>query len=343
MNVQTIVSFTLVCAVLMSGIMLGAPLAAFLDGSSAGIFLGVVAGGILWSHSMKEVLDAFRTFLGTTPVSAEQAQRDHRTFMHLARLSTAVTWIGPLVGTILIFKKLHDPSAIGPGMAIVLLTIFYGTAAGELLFRPAAAACLSRTGPPSEPFNQPVVFHPKKLLSVLLVCGLVAGLALGGTSLDVFIDIPSLGIVLLGTTLGLFVSHSVLDVRQVLKSVFGPAVMHSDQGERGAAMFHRLAELAVAIGFLGNLIGMIQMLQNLTDPFAIGPALAVSLQPVLYGAFLSEAIFRPAATDCLKRGEVQAEEWQLRHPNRTAAILGPILLVVLTWALLVTSFGLVQI
>ena len=343
MNVQTIVSFTLVCAVLLSGIMLGAPVAVFLDASSAGIFLGVIGGGILWSHSLKEVLDAFRTFLGTGSVNAEQARRDHRTFVQLARLSTAVTWIGPLIGTILIFKNLHDPSYIGPGMAIVFLTIFYGTVAGELLFRPAAAACLSRSGPPSEPFNQPVVFQPKQLLSVLLVCGLFAGLALGGNSLGVFIDIPSLGIVLLGTTLGLFVSHSALDVRQVLKSVFGPAVMHPDQGERGAAMFHRLAELAVATGFIGMLIGMTQMLQNLRDPFAIGPAIAVSLLTVLYGAFLSEAVFRPAATDCLRRGEVQAEEWQLRHPNRTAGILGPMLFVVLTWALLVTSFGLVQV
>jgi chemotaxis protein MotA len=40
---------------------------------------------------------------------------------------------------------MEDPAAIGPAMAVALLTMFYGVIGSELIFRPAAASCLVRT------------------------------------------------------------------------------------------------------------------------------------------------------------------------------------------------------
>jgi flagellar motor component MotA len=339
MNVQRIVSFVLLCSLMVCGILMGAPLTIFLDATSIAIFMGVVGGGILWSHSLSDVLGAFGTFLGAGHVDAQQSRRDHNTFIRLARLSSAVGWIGPIIGIIQILRRLEDPSAIGPGMAVVFLTMFYGTAAGELLFRPAAAACLTGNGPSTGPSTGPIAFHPRKLISVLLMGGLVAvGLSFSGT-IQNFIDFPSAGIVIVATLLGLFVSHPVSNVGQVLRSVFGPETMHPEHAEQGAAMFHRLAELAVAIGFLGTMIGLVQMLQAMEDPSAIGPALSVALLTVFYGILLSEVGFRSAATDCLKRGGVDIEEWRHRHPNRTLDIVGQLLFVVFTFALMLISMG----
>jgi flagellar motor component MotA len=257
----------------------------------------------------------------------------------MARLSSAVGWIGPIIGIIQILRRLEDPSAIGPGMAVVLLTMFYGTAAGELLFRPAAAACLNGNGPSTWPSTGPIAFHPRKLISVLLMGGLVAaGLSFSGP-IQNFIDFPSAGIVIVATILGLFVSHPASYVRQILRSVFGPETMHPEQAEQGAAMFHRLAELAVAIGFLGTMIGLVQMLQAMEDPSAIGPAVSVALLTMFYGILLSEVAFRSAATDCLKRGGVHIEDWRHRHPNRTLGIVGQLLFVVFTFALMLISLG----
>jgi len=340
MNVQRMVSFVLLGSIMVSAICWGAPLIVFFDASSLALFLGVVGGGVLWSHSLSDVLGAFGTFLSTSPVDAKQAQRDHDTFIHLAKLSSAVCWIGPIIGIIQILRRLDDPSAIGPGMAIVFLTMFYGTAAGDLLFRPAAAACLTGNGPPTGPSAGPIAFRPRKLISVLLVGGLVvAGLGFSG-KIQVFFDATSTALVVVATILGLFVSHTAAHVRQVLRSVFGPETMHPEQAEQGAAMFHRLAELAVAIGFLGTMIGLIQMLQNMEDPSAIGPAMSVAFLTMFYGILLSEVAFRTAATDCLKRGGVEIEEWRHRHPNRTLSILGQLLFVGFTYALLLISIGL---
>jgi chemotaxis protein MotA len=50
-----------------------------------------------------------------------------------------------------------------------------------------------------------------------------------------------------------------------------------------------------AFGMIGTLIGLVQMLQNLSDPSAIGPAMAVALLTTFYGAVLANAFALPVA------------------------------------------------
>ena len=52
---------------------------------------------------------------------------------------------------------------------------------------------------------------------------------------------------------------------------------------------------APAFGMVGTLIGLIQMLQNLNDPAAIGPAMAVAMITTFWGALLANLIFLPMA------------------------------------------------
>lgn len=46
--------------------------------------------------------------------------------------------LGTLIGLILMLKNLNDPSALGPGMALALITTFYGSIMANLIFIPIA-------------------------------------------------------------------------------------------------------------------------------------------------------------------------------------------------------------
>ena len=47
--------------------------------------------------------------------------------------------------------------------------------------------------------------------------------------------------------------------------------------ESGQRMFKNMAMIAPAMGMIGTLIGLVQMLANMSDPSSIGPAMAVAL------------------------------------------------------------------
>ncbi len=66
--------------------------------------------------------------------------------------------------------------------------------------------------------------------------------------------------------------------------------------ERGQKLFKFMEATAPAMGMIGTLIGLVQMLQTLSDPSAIGPAMAVALLTTLYGAILAFVIFGPIAS-----------------------------------------------
>lgn len=63
----------------------------------------------------------------------------------------------------------------------------------------------------------------------------------------------------------------------------------------GADMFKAMAVYAPAMGMIGTLIGLVQMLANMSDPSAIGPAMAVALLTTLYGAIIANAFASPLA------------------------------------------------
>lgn len=57
-----------------------------------------------------------------------------------------------------------------------------------------------------------------------------------------------------------------------------------------------VASMGPAWGMIGTLIGLINMLQKLDDPSAIGPNMAVALITTLYGSMLANWVATPAAS-----------------------------------------------
>jgi chemotaxis protein MotA len=60
---------------------------------------------------------------------------------------------------------------------------------------------------------------------------------------------------------------------------------------------------APAFGMIGTLIGLVNMLQQMSDPDSIGPAMAVALLTTLYGSMLANIFFIPIANKLKIRHE----------------------------------------
>ncbi len=65
---------------------------------------------------------------------------------------------------------------------------------------------------------------------------------------------------------------------------------------KSASILRKAAEVAPAMGLIGTLVGLVQMLGQLDNPSAIGPAMAVALLTTFYGAVLANMVFAPLAS-----------------------------------------------
>ncbi len=81
--------------------------------------------------------------------------------------------------------------------------------------------------------------------------------------------------------------------------------------ERGQQIFQFMESTAPAMGMIGTLIGLVQMLQTLDDPAAIGPSMAVALLTTMYGAILAFLIFGPVAAKLESRTKDEVSARQL--------------------------------
>lgn len=75
---------------------------------------------------------------------------------------------------------------------------------------------------------------------------------------------------------------------------------------QSASVLRKMAEFAPAMGLIGTLIGLVQMLGNLQDPTSIGPAMAVALLTTFYGAVLANMVFLPMASKLERNSSEEA-------------------------------------
>lgn len=68
-----------------------------------------------------------------------------------------------------------------------------------------------------------------------------------------------------------------------------------DRHKLGADVFTSMGTFAPAMGMIGTLIGLVQMLQSMDDPSTIGPAMAVALLTTFYGSLMANICFMPIA------------------------------------------------
>jgi len=168
--------------------------------------------------------------------------------------------------------------------------------------------------------------------------GLIVAAIMMGSPVMSFVDAPSLILVLGATICGAFVSFPA---RRVL-SVFPFRRRGSpEESAQQAVVLDRMADLSVASGVMGTVIGLVMMLQNLDDPTAIGPAMAVALLTLFYGVVMGELVFRSFAASC--RSETGDEEPVLGGRRGAVSIYVPVASVFIVmfsfFAMLIAMLG----
>ena len=85
------------------------------------------------------------------------------------------------------------------------------------------------------------------------------------------------------------------------QEIFAIAQRH----ERVSGIFQAMATFSPIFGLLGTLIGVVQVLRNLTDPQSMGASMAIAVTTTFYGIFGANFLFLPAS---LKLDEYSSEE-----------------------------------
>jgi chemotaxis protein MotA len=96
--------------------------------------------------------------------------------------------------------------------------------------------------------------------------------------------------------------HDPALVQKMLTTDIDLTIQRHEVGQR---MFKHMAVMAPAMGMIGTLIGLVQMLANMSDPAAIGPAMAVALLTTLYGAIIANAFAQPLASKLARASELE--------------------------------------
>ncbi len=68
----------------------------------------------------------------------ERHKRGQGMFKAMGKYAPAFGMLGTLIGLIQMLRSIEDPSSIGPGMAVALITTFYGTLIANLICLPIA-------------------------------------------------------------------------------------------------------------------------------------------------------------------------------------------------------------
>jgi len=178
-------------------------------------------------------------------------------------------------GSVLLF--LNVPSlliVIGGSIAVVLMQFTIGQFLGA--FKVALKGFLHKSVDPQELITQAGV-----LANVARKEGMMA------------LESQEIENPFLNKGIGLCVDGHPPDlVRKMLSKDISLTISRHEAGQR---IFRALGDIAPAMGMIGTLIGLVQMLANMEDPKTIGPAMAVALLTTLYGAIIANAFALPLA------------------------------------------------
>ena len=106
---------------------------------------------------------------------------------------------------------------------------------------------------------------------------------------------------------------------EVITSILGLEIAAMEERHsKGVDMLEGMGADGPAFGMIGTLIGLVQMLQNMSDPSAIGPAMAVALLTTFYGSVIANVFTIPIAAKLKQRSKQEATKMN----NIVAGVLG---------------------
>ena len=94
---------------------------------------------------------------------------------------------------------------------------------------------------------------------------------------------------------GLRLAIDGIDPETVERVLVAEMTSMQDRHKNGIAVLEAMASYAPALGMMGTVIGLVQMLNTMEDPSQIGPAMALALITTFYGIILANLVFLPIA------------------------------------------------
>lgn len=201
--------------------------------------------------------------------------------MDIATIIGIVLGFGLVIGSILLGSSLWAFINI-PGLLIVVGGTFAAALIAEKMsvFVGAAKVAMNAFLHKAVELDQTI----KRLLELSVVVRKEGLLALEGQEIDDAFMAKGVRLAVDG-----------LPVDEVKSALRGEMHNLRQRHKQGQKLFRFMGSTAPAMGMVGTLIGLVQMLQVMDDPSSIGPAMAVALLTTFYGAVLAFLLFNPIA------------------------------------------------
>jgi flagellar motor component MotA len=123
-------------SIILMGIAFGGTVAMFIDLPSILIVFGITTLFTFAHHSVGSTSKAFAAALKNEAVPAVEGRQYIRVLSTARVLASASGVVGTLIGMVNMLASMDDPTAIGPAMAVALLTLLYGVILAELFIGP---------------------------------------------------------------------------------------------------------------------------------------------------------------------------------------------------------------
>jgi chemotaxis protein MotA len=96
--------------------------------------------------------------------------------------------------------------------------------------------------------------------------------------------------------------HSVLE---------GEVAAHRTEDRVAARFFAKMGGYAPTVGIIGTVVGLVQVLQSLQDPTALGPLVAGAFVATLWGVLSANFIWLPMSTKITRNSDLRVAQMEL--------------------------------
>jgi len=99
---------------------------------------------------------------------------------------------------------------------------------------------------------------------------------------------------------------------EILFQIMGTKIqVQKNRDTLGVKIFSRMGDLAPAFGMLGTVVGLIQVLANLSEPEKLGAGIAQAFITTFYGIVFANIFFKPLATKIIKNNEEKSRFYEM--------------------------------
>jgi flagellar motor component MotA len=168
MTLLRLFGFVILTALVSSAIAAspGASFGTFADYPSLMLVVGGTLAVLMIACDVDDWRNARRVVIGPRKALDRGGYRSAaRFFGQASRAAIALGVIGHLLGLIIMLGQIDDPDALGPGMAVSLISALYGLGLSEFFFVPMQTTALKR----AESDEQPGVGRATPLVLMLFV------------------------------------------------------------------------------------------------------------------------------------------------------------------------------